>query len=285
MNVAAISFLQDLTGKEFMYIDWIIRILPFFLVSTVVMMMTMLFMYRGAEPLNGTKDYFEQELEKLGRMKLEEKIIGTLFVLAMIGAFTRPLYASVLPGLAPAYVFVILGSLSFFISVAAKPLLTWETAQQGTLWGMMMLFGGGLALGELVNKSGAGAGIAQLVQGMNMDGGFLTVVVFAVFAILISEATNSTVSAAVTIPIILSFTTQMGLNPVPYWLLGIMAMNAEFLLPVSVRAVPVSYGLDAGVMMKKGFPMLVIRFLVVLAVGYVCINFWPYFSNVSYLNF
>lgn len=285
MNVAAISFLQDLTGKEFMYIDWIIRILPFFLVSTVVMMMTMLFMYRGAEPLNGTKDYFEQELEKLGRMKLEEKIIGTLFVLAMIGAFTRPLYASVLPGLAPAYVFVILGSLSFFISVSAKPLLTWETAQQGTLWGMMMLFGGGLALGELVNKSGAGAGIAQLVQGMNMDGGFLTVVVFAVFAILISEATNSTVSAAVTIPIILSFTTQMGLNPVPYWLLGIMAMNAEFLLPVSVRAVPVSYGLDAGVMMKKGFPMLVIRFLVVLAVGYVCINFWPYFSNVSYLNF
>ena len=110
-------------------------------------------------------------------------------------------------------------------------------------------------------------------------------VVFAIFAILISEATNSTVSAAVTIPIILSFATQMGLNPIPYWLVGIIAMNAEFLLPVSVRAVPVSYGLDPGVMMKKGFPMLFVRFAVVLVVGYICVNFWPYFSNVSYLNF
>lgn len=285
MNVAAISFLQDLTGKEFMYIDWVLRILPFFLISTVVMLAVMLFMYRKEEPINGTKEYFERELAQLGAMKRDEAIVGILFLLAMIGAFTRPLYAEILPGLAPAYVFVILGSISFFVTYAKKPILTWEVAQQETLWGMMMLFGGGLALGELVNKSGAGAGIAELVSGMNMDGGFLTLVIFAVFAILISEATNSTVSAAVTIPIILSFATQMGLNPIPYWLVGIIAMNAEFLLPVSVRAVPVSYGLDPGVMMKKGFPMLLVRFIVVLAVGYVCVNFWPYFSNVSYLNF
>lgn len=285
MNVAAISFLQDLTGKEFMYVDWVLRVLPFFIASAIAMLATMLFMYKKAEPLNGTKEYFDQELAKLGKMKKEEKIVGTLFILAMIGAFTRPFYAEMLPGLAPAYVFVILGSLSFFISVAKQPLLTWDAAQEGTLWGMMMLFGGGLALGKLVNVSGAGAGVAALVQGMNLDGGFTTLVVFAIFAVLISEATNSTVSAAVTIPIILSFATSMGLNPIPYWFVGILAYNAEFLLPVSVRAVPVSYGLNPQELMKKGLPMVLIRFAVVLLVGYVCVNFWPYFSNVSYLNF
>ena len=91
----------------------------------------------------------------------------------------------------------------------------------------MMMLSRRPAPGELVNKSGAGAGIAEIVSGMNLDGGFLTLVVFAIFAILISEATNSTVSAAVTIPIILSFATQMGLNPIPYWLVGIIAMNAR----------------------------------------------------------
>ena len=58
MNVAAISFLQDLTGKEFMYIDWVLRILPFFIISTVVMLAVMLFMYRKEEPINGTKRIF-----------------------------------------------------------------------------------------------------------------------------------------------------------------------------------------------------------------------------------
>lgn len=285
MNVAAISFLQDLTGKEFMYIDWVVRILPFFIITAVIMTLTMLFMYRKADAINGTKEYFEEELKKLGKMKVEEKVVGTLFILAMIGAFTRPLYSDALPGLAPAYVFLILGSLSFFISIGKQPIMTWEVAQKDTLWGMMMLFGGGLALGSIVNESGAGAGIAEMVQNLNLDGGFLTLVVFAIFAIVISEATNSTVSAAVTIPIILSFATQMGVNPVPYWLVGIMAYNAEFLLPVSVRAVPVSYGLDPGQMMKKGIWMVLIRFAIVLIVGYVCVNFWPYFSDVPYLSF
>ena len=284
MNVAAISFLEEAVGHEFMYIDWVIRILPYFIISAIVMLLMMIFMFKKTEQIQGTKEYFEQSLKELGPMKREEAIVGILFILALLGAFLRPLYEKILPGLAPAYVFVILGSLSFFIPIKKEPILTWEAAQKDTLWGMMLLFGGGLALGKLVNESGAGASIAGLITDMNLTGGFLTILVFSLIAILISEATNSTVSAAVIIPIILSFTSQMGLNPIPYWFAGIMAYNAEFLLPISVRAVPCSYGLDASHLIKKGVPMVLARLAVVLIVGYVCINFWPMFSDIPYLN-
>lgn len=283
MNVAAISYLEEFIGHEFMYVDWVVRILPYFILSAAVMTVTMLVMNRGAEPLNGTKDYFVRSYQELGVMKPEEKICGTLFLLALLGAFTRPLYAGILPGLAPAYVFLILGLLSFFIRMKNSGLiLTWEQAQEGTMWGMMLLFGGGLALGKLINESGASQSIAQIVSNLNLDGGFLTIVAFVVIACLISEATSSTVSAAVTIPVVLAITSKLGLNAIPYWFITAMAYNSEFLLPISVRAIPISYGLDAGKMMKRGIPMMLIRMAVVILTGYVLMQVWPGFGELPY---
>ena len=285
MNVAAISYIEEYTGHEFMYIDWVIRMLPFFIIAAVVSLIYMFVISKNAEPINGTKEYFEKSYKELGVMKRDEKICGALFVLSLLGAFTRPLFASVLPALAPAYILLILGCASFIITAVDKgPIMTWEMAQKNTMWGMMLLFGGGLALGKMVNESGASAEIAHIVSGMNLDGGFLTIVVFVVFAVIISETTNSTVSAAVTVPIVLSFTAKMGLNAIPYWFITIMAYNAEFLLPISVRAIPVAYGLDGNHLMKKGIPIVLIRMVVVIIVGCALMKFWPMFSHIPYLE-
>lgn len=251
MNVAAIQFFQEWSGHEFMYVDWIVRILPFFILTAILTLSLMYFFFtRKGEKLEGTKDYFEKAYAELGPMKNDEKICGILFLLAMAGAFCRPLFANVLPALEPAYIFAILGSMSFILTRVGKdgkrePMMTWDHAQANVMWGMMLLFGGGLALGKLVNGSGAGEAIAKLITDMHLTNDLAIVVVFVVFAVLISELTNSTVSAAVTVPIILTLCTNLGLNPVPYWFILVMGYNAEFLLPVSVRAITVGNGLDA----------------------------------------
>ena len=286
MNVAAISFFQELSGHEFMYVDWIVRILPFFILTAIVTLLLMFFFFtRKGEKLEGTKDYFEKAYAELGTMKRDEKICGTLFLLAMIGAFARPLFAKALPSLEPAYIFAILGALSFVITSADKknPILTWEHAQQNMLWGMMLLFGGGLALGNIVNGSGAGAGIAKVITDMHLTSDLAIIVVFVLSAVLISELTNSTVSAAVTIPIILTLCTNLGLNPVPYWFITVMGYNAEFLLPVSVRAITVGSGLDASKQMRYGIPFVIVRALLAIIVGYIFLKFWPMFGQLSYM--
>lgn len=282
MNVTAISFIQEFTGKEFMYVDWLIRMIPFMIIVTIVMIIMMIQSFRSVDNIDGTRDYFKESYAALGAMKRDEKIGGILFVIALLLAFIRPLYASLLPALEPAYVFLIFGSIAFVITAADKePLLTWEEAQKNSLWGMMLLFGGGIALGKLINESGAAAAVADLVAKMNLDGGLVTVIVFVVFTVILSELTNSTVSAAVTIPIVLSITSKMGLNPIPYCFIAILGYNGEFLLPISVRAIPASYGLDAGIMMKKGFAFVIVRMLVAIVFGYLCLRLWPGFGTLS----
>ncbi|CAM3630973.1 Sodium-dependent dicarboxylate transporter SdcS [Klebsiella spallanzanii] len=282
MNLAAISILEEHIGHEFMYVDWLVRMAPFYIIITLVSLACMLLVPMKVKTLNRTREYFDKNYRALGPMTRDEKICAVLFFLGLLGAFARPLYASIFPALAPAHLYLILGCICFVLTIADKgPMLTWEMAQKETMWGMLILFGGGLALGKLVNDSGASAGIAGLISELSLDGGLLTIIVFAVLARVVSESTNSTASAAVVLPIVLGFTTKLGLNPIPYWLITVMAFNAEFMLPISIRSIPVAYGLDARKMLKGGFAMAIIHITFVVIVGYGCLKLWPAFSQLS----
>lgn len=283
MNITAISFIEDFTGREFMYIDWLSRMLPYTVIATVVVLLMMILRPMKVDSLSGTKQYFEQCYAELGPMKKDEKISLILFVIAMLGSFLRPLYADLLPGLVPAYLFLLLGFINFVIIAADKKemLLTWDKAQREMMWGMLLLFAGGLALGQILTQSGANDAIASVVSGIHLTGGFGTVLVFAVFASIISEMTNSTVSAAVTLPIVIGVTQKMGLNPIPYIFTAAMGMNYESLLPVSVRAISVGYGLDPDQLLKRALPITLVRVLIAAVVGYALMQLWPGFGSLS----
>lgn len=280
MNVTAISFLESYTGKEFMYIDWLMRMLPYTVIATIVVLCMMIFKPMKVNSLSGTKEYFEKCYAELGPMKKDEKISLFLFVVAMLGSFIRPLYADLLPGLVPAYLFLLLGFLNFVIVSFEKKemLLKWDEAQTEIMWGMLLLFAGGLALGQILTGSGANDAIASVIASLHLTGGFGTIVIFAIFACIISEMTNSTVSAAVTLPIVIGVTEKLGLNPIPYIFTAAMAMNYESLLPVSVRAISVGYGLDPNQLIKKGLPITLARMAVAILVGYVTMLVWPGFG-------
>ena len=279
MNVTAISLLQEHLGREIMYIDYVVRIAPYVILVTLASVAIIVLMHKNVPNIEGTKGYFAEQYRELGPISRDEAIAGGMFLIGLIGAFARPLYASILPALAPAYVLVGLGIVMFFITrTDGSPMITWQQAQDATMWGMMVLFGGGLALGKIINLSGATTAIAGIVSSMSFDGGFTTILMFAIIAIFFSEVTSSTVSAAVVVPILLSFTTQMGLNPIPYWLALVMAYNGQFLLPISVMSIPISYGVDASVMLKRGTVVLVIKLICAVGVGYLSMLFWPGFG-------
>ena len=281
MNITAISFIEEYTGKEFMYIDWIARMLPYTIIVTLIILLAMLLRPMKVTSLSGTKEYFDTCYKELGPMKRDEKISLVLFIVAMLGSFLRPLYADLLPGLVPAYLFLLLGCLNFFIiGMDKNMLLDWDNAQKEVMWGMLLLFAGGLALGQILTGSGANDAIAGIISTLPLNKGLATIAIFALFAAVISEMTNSTVSAAVTLPIAIGVTQKMGLNPIPYVFTVAMAMNYESLLPVSVRAISVGYGLDPDKLLKSALPLTILRLIIAILVGYITMMIWPGFGTL-----
>jgi len=151
------------------------------------------------------------------------------------------------------------------------------------MWGMLFLFSGGLALGKIVSGTGATSKVAELISQVNLTGGLITVLIFVVFASLLAEVSRNT-AAAIAVPVVMSITLKLGLNSVPYWFITAMAFNSAFILPLTVRAIPVAYGMDISHLFEKGAPLALICMAVITIVGYLFMNFWPMFSILPYIN-
>ena len=90
-----------------------------------------------------------------------------------------------------------------------------------------------------------------MIAASGPSGGLGTVALFAAFGCFLTELSSNTAAASIALPVVISITQTLGLNPVPYMLLTVVAVNCAYVLPVSTRAIPVSYGLDAGLQIRK----------------------------------
>ena len=279
-NLVAIAYLEQLTGHEFMYVDWVLRFVP---ILFLVFLLNLFFLWqvnRTTQDLNGSASYFKKLNEAFGPLKRGEKIGLTLFVLATLLAFLRPLYAELLPGLKPAYSFLTLGLLMFVLrDENDEVMMDWKYAESHVMWGMMFLFASGMALGRMLIETGAVKQLTALIASSGPSGGLGTVALFAAFGCFLTELSSNTAAASIALPVVISITQAIGLNPVPYMLLTVVAVNCAYVLPVSTRAIPVSYGLDAGLQIRKGLRLTVLNVLLVTALGWFCINYVPFFSR------
>lgn len=278
-NLVALSYIEALTGHEFMYVDWLYRFVPILALVFFINLFVIFRLSPKGKNLHGGAAYFKETYKSFGPMRPGEKIALSLFVLATVLAFARPLYASWLPGMKPAYVFFFLGMLTFVLKDEKKNwMLTWAEAEKGVMWGMIFLFAGGLALGRLITDTGAALVIAKGLALMPLSGGLETMLSVTVFGTVLSEISSNTAAASIAIPVVQGLAAELSLNPIPYLLASIVAVNCAYVLPVSIRAIGVSYGLSADALLREG---LIVSALTVLAASLVCwvaMLFWPAFS-------
>lgn len=268
MNVVATTLYQQATGQEMLFSQWVGLFAPYLVLALAGTLAVQLLMPCSVKELKGTKEYFRSEWQKLGPVSRDEKVCLALFALALIGSFLRPLYAAWLPDLQPAYLYGSVGFLLFFLTdEKGEPFLTWNYVQQHMIWGMLILFAGGLALGNLLESSGANAALAAGLRSLDLEPGLPLCLALALLACLFSETAGITISAAMTVPLAMTITKAEGLPLLPYWKIAVMALNGAFLLPTSIRAIPVGCGMDPKYLWQRGLPVFVVRLVVVVVVG------------------
>ena len=280
MNLVTVDYIQQLTGTEYMYVDWVVRFLP---LTVLVLAITTVFMLWGVKneaSLGGTKEFFAQEYAKLPKMKREEVVCLLLFGIATVLAFTRQLYAAYLPGLKPAYVFIIAGILTFLVTRHEdnSRLMLWKSVEGKIVWELIYIFAGGLAAGTLINGSGAAAAIGTAVSHMGLTGGLATIFVIITLTLLMSDVTSNTATAAVAMPIVISIVTGIGENPIPYIYAASVGVNLSYMLPTSIRAIPVGYGLQPRYMLKEGWKISIAIIVLLSLACWLLMTYWPAFS-------
>lgn len=281
MNLVTVDYLQQLTGQEYMYISWVIRFLPIVLVLTISNLLFMLRDIKKEDSLGGSKEYFTNQYNSLPKMNFEEKASLVLFIVATVLAFTRQFYQHALPGLKPAYVFTICSILSFLITGKdGERLMVWKNVQTKIVWELIYIFAGGLAAGTLIKESGAADAIGAMVSAMNLKDGVFTIFVIITLTLLLSDVTSNTATAAVAIPVVISIIQGIGKNPIPFVYIASVGVNLSYMLPTSIRAIPVGYGLQPKYMLKEGYKISIIVITLMTLFCSLLYYYWPPFSTV-----
>lgn len=151
------------------------------------------------------------------------------------------------------------------LALVGSGVLRWEEAERGTQWGILLLFGGGLALGQVLERSGASpwlaARVMDLVQGAPLALLLLAVLAFVVF---LSELASNTAVAALLVPVFLGMAGSLGLTPATLAVTVAAAASCGFMLPVATPPNALVFGtgrVPAPLMMRAG-----------LALNLVCIS-------------
>jgi len=281
-NLLTVGFIEELvTGQEFLFMTWVMRLVPITAVIVLVMFLFMRFAMRPeVATLPGSEDYIRDELGALGPMKTEEKWGLALFAVAAALAFGRPLYAELVPNLTPAFAFVAMAVASFTIRTRNGPLITWDFAQAHMYWGLFYLFAGGIALGRILSGSGAAEAFANALVPYAGSGGFTAVLIFSILTMVLTQVTSNTAAIAIVVPITISTFQSLDLNPIPFVYIVTVIGNCGFILPSSAGgpAVAAGYGVNLQTMAVKGLVASVLVIVTLVVLGYALVRWWPAFG-------
>ena len=101
-------------------------------------------------------------------------------------------------------------------------------------WGTLLLFGGGLTLGAMMQSSGLARLIGEKIfEAMPAGGTFSIALAASLMAVVMSEFTSNTASAALVVPIVIELSRAGGVDPTGPALAATAACSFGFMLPVS----------------------------------------------------
>lgn len=153
------------------------------------------------------------------------------------------------------------------VAVLLFGLVRWQQVSDNTDWGVLMLFGGGIALSEVMQKSGASKVLGeQIASGLSAAPDFVVILAIAAFIIFLTEFTSNTASAALLVPLFAPIGVQLGFPPELLVLVIGIGASCAFMLPVATppNAIVMGTGyIKQREMMKVGFVLNIVSIIIV----------------------
>ena len=237
-NSVLIGFLENEYNIEISFVKWMMIGLPFsaLLIATIYLLLTkVLFPNKGVD-FKTTQAVIEEQLNALGALTKAEKHVLRIFGVTVFLWVFRVFLKGLFPYLALTDAIISVGAA---IALFALPLdfkrsqfvLRWSDTER-LPWGILLLFGGGLALAKGMSITGIVDQITQYIAHANLPV-FLTVILLIALMLFMTELMSNVALVAVLAPVIAGI--ALGLNvPLLYVLIPVtMASSCAFMLPMA----------------------------------------------------
>jgi sodium-dependent dicarboxylate transporter 2/3/5 len=280
-NLIGVGLIRQQIGIEIPFLEWMSFAVPLLLVMYVGLYFLMWGMHRPTGlTLEGAEAYIRSEVKRLGSWTSGQRNAAVAFFAAVILWLTPGGIALLYGTQSPAYlwydthlpesVVALLAAILLFLLpvdwARREFTLNWPDAVQID-WGTILLFGGGLSLGDLMFKTGLAGTMGEGLMGLLSVQSVWGVTALGIFlGIVISELTSNTASASMVIPVVIAIAEAAGVNPLPPALGACLGASFGFMLPISTPPNAIVYGsglIPITKMIRAGIVFDLIGFLII----------------------
>lgn len=274
-NLVLAGIVETSYGSEISFYQWFSFGFP---VSVMLLFVCWLYLTKFAfkfesKEFPGGRTEINKQLKALGKVSFEEKLILIVFALTALAWITR---SFILVKIAPAIddtIIAIITSVVLFLLPSGKkhtPLITWEDAVK-LPWGILLLFGGGMALALGFETSGLATWIGSQMTSLTNVSILLLIFILIASVNFLTEITSNLATTAMLLPVLVSMAALVDVHPYILLVAATVAASCAFMLPVATPPNAVVFGsgyLKIDDMVKKGFWMNIISIVLLSLIVY-----------------
>jgi sodium-dependent dicarboxylate transporter 2/3/5 len=227
----AVGLLYQATKQTVTFTDWSVAMFPIVVVlfSACYFLLTRFYPIR-IKNVADADDVIDQQIRDCGRLLLEEKFLALLLICTIAAWITLP------PVLSMATISILSVVLLFMFRV-----VQWRHIQQKLEWGVVLMYGGAIAMSSIMNSTDAGQWFAQTFVLPHLSSPWALVIALSLFTMALTEALSNAAVVAIVVPLGLQIAKQFGMDPkvVVYAVASASSMN--YVLPMSTPAVALAY--------------------------------------------
>jgi sodium-dependent dicarboxylate transporter 2/3/5 len=281
-NLVFAGIVQKLYGTEISFLDWFIVGLPisvFLLAISWVYLTRVAFKFQQVEFEEGQIE-IKRQLSGLGKMSYEEKIVLSVFILTGFAWISRSFFLNIfIPNLDDSIIALIAGVCLFLFNSSSpddtEKIMHWEDAVK-LPWGILLLFGSGLAIAAGFQASGLATFIAEKMVHLNGYSIFIILLVVITAVNFLTEITSNLATIAMLLPILAPTAVVLDIHPFLLMAGATFAASCAFMMPVATPPNAVVFGsnyLKISDMVRVGIVMNVISIIIIMIMVYFILPF------------
>ena len=271
-NSILIGLLENEYQIEISFLKWMVIALPFSIIMIGLSYITLVHLIFPSKGLNfsASNEVIQEELRKLGPTRSKEKMVLGIFAVTVSLWIFRTLINSVFPSLGLSDTMI---SMFAAISLFAVPfnlkkgdfILDWKDTEK-LAWGILILFGGGLALAKGMSVSGIVDQVSQSIAAGNFSI-TATASLLILLMLFMTELMSNVALVAVLAPVVAGIAIGLGI-PMVYLLIPVtMASSCAFMLPMATppNAIVFASGfIEVKDMVKAGILLNLVAVLILI---------------------
>ena len=237
-NSVLIGLLENEYNIEISFLKWMTLGLPFsILMIAIIYVVLVKWMFPNKNvQFNASKEVINAELNKLGKITAKEKRVLTIFGITVFLWIFRTLINKLIPGLALSDTII---SMMAAVSIFAIPfnfrkgdfIIHWRDTEK-LAWGILLLFGGGLALAKGMSAGGIVDVVSNAIASSNISV-LLTVSLLIILMLFMTELMSNVALVAVLAPVVAGIAIGLEI-PILYVLIPVtIASSCAFMLPMA----------------------------------------------------